>query len=308
MLEPSELFPEVPNLYEFLSVHSDMVYDEERVNRYTEAINQQVKPGDIVVDIGTGTGLLAFLCIRAGAKRVYAIERSAAIKWAKLLADHHDLSDKIIFYSEDSRNISLPEKADLIISELIGHIAFEEGMVESLYDAKSRFLTSNGRIIPQNVSLKLAPVYEEEIYNACIERWENAWGIEYSLLKKYAVKSCYLTEIKGKDLMATPQTLFFVDFTKNDDMMTNLEGTAQFKISRAGNVNGIALWFDAVLSPGVHLSSGPWKRTHWIQCFAPIEKSIPVKSGDKLSIDINMKLRTKDNDSFKFEFAIKKEA
>ena len=306
MLEPAELFPEVPNLYEYLSVHSDMVYDEERVNRYALAINHQVNRGDIVVDIGTGTGLLAFLCIRAGAERVHAIERSTAINWAKLLADHHDLSDKIIFYSGDSRNISLPEKADIIISELIGHMAFEEGMVESLYDAKSRFLNPDGAIIPQNVSLNLAPVYEKEIYKTYIDRWEKAWGIEYSLLRKYAVKSCYLTEIKSENLMAIPQTLFSVDFMKNDDIQ-DLKGTAQFKISRIGNVNGIALWFDAVLSPKVHLSSGPWKRTHWMQCFAPLEKSMPVKAGDKLYIDIDMQLCTKDNDSFGFEFEIRKE-
>jgi 2-polyprenyl-3-methyl-5-hydroxy-6-metoxy-1,4-benzoquinol methylase len=306
MLEPAELFPEVPNLYEYLSVHSDMVYDEERVNRYALAINQQVNRGDVVVDIGTGTGLLAFLCIRAGAKRVHAIERSTAINWAKLLADHHHLSDKIIFYSGDSRNISLPEKADIVISELIGHMAFEEGMVESLYDAKSRFLNPQGAIIPRNVSLKLAPVYEVDIYNTYIDRWENAWGIEYSLLRKYAVRSCYLTEIKSEDLMAIPQTLFSVDFMKNDDM-PDLKGTAQFRITRTGNVSGIALWFDAVLSPEVLLSSGPWKRTHWMQCFAPMEKSLSVKAGDKVSIYINMELCNKHNSSFNFEFEIKKE-
>ncbi len=72
MLDPTELFPEVPNLYEFPSVHAGMLYDEERVSKYSTAVSQVVKNGDVVADIGTGTGLLAFLCLKAGAKRVNA--------------------------------------------------------------------------------------------------------------------------------------------------------------------------------------------------------------------------------------------
>lgn len=306
MLEPSELFPEVSNLYEFLSVHSDMVFDKERVNRYHQAINQQIKPGDVVVDIGTGTGLLAFLCIRAGAKRVHAIERSGALKWAKMLAQHHGFSDKIKFYATDSRDVKLPEKVDVILTETIGHIAFEEGMVESVFDAKFRFLTPGGKIIPQKVTLKLVPVCEDHIYQSCIDCWENEWDLEYSLLRKDAVKSCYLTNITDRELMALPQTLFEVDFMASKNLPI-LKGVCRFEVSRPGSVNGIALWFDALLAPHVYLSSGPWKRTHWLQCFAPIEYPIQVKAGDTLRVEINMKLRAKPNDTFNFNSQITKE-
>lgn len=100
MLDPTELFPEVPNLYEFPSVHAGMLFDEERVGKYSDAIQQVVKKGDIVADIGTGTGLLAFLYLKVGAKRVHAIERSSAIKWAKKIADRNRFSDKIIFHEQ----------------------------------------------------------------------------------------------------------------------------------------------------------------------------------------------------------------
>ena len=83
MLDPSELFPEIPNLYEFPSVHAGMLLEDEREKKYSEAISRVVKEGDIVADIGTGTGLLAFLCLKAGAKHVHAIERTSAINWAK---------------------------------------------------------------------------------------------------------------------------------------------------------------------------------------------------------------------------------
>ncbi len=246
MLEPSELFPEVPNLYEFLSVHADMIFDQERVSCYKNAIDSVVKPGDVVADIGTGTGLLAFLSLRAGARHIHAIEKSPAIKWAKRLAEKHGFADDISFYQADSREVELPEKVDVVISELIGHIAFEEGMAESLFDARSRFLHEDGVIIPQKVSLVAVPVCEKELYERSIACWRPAWGIDYSLLKEDAVTSCYLTEISNDLFMSTPATILTTDIVA-DQATTELSDTHTFRICRPGEVNGIALWFDAEL-------------------------------------------------------------
>lgn len=307
MLEPSELFPEVANLYEFLSVHAGMVYDEERVSRYGEAIQSVVKPGTTVVDIGTGTGLLAFMCLQKGASHVYAIERSAAIRWAKLLAKHHGLADKITFYSGDSRDVQLPEKSDVVISELIGHIAYEEGMAESLFDAKSRFLRPNGAIVPRTVSLVAVPVYETEMYETCINCWRDVWGIDYSLLRQDALRTCYIKEFSDENLMAVPATIFTLDFIEGQQP-SELRGSSTFTISRAGEVNGIAMWFDAELTPGVKLSSGPWNRTHWQQSFAPVETPLSVQKGDHVCIEVMMRLRGQSNDAFQFTFGMRTES
>ena len=60
---------------------------------------------------------------------------------------------RIVFHYGDSCNIDLGEPADIIISELTGHIAFEEGTIEAIFDARRRFLKSLGIIIPQAVRL-----------------------------------------------------------------------------------------------------------------------------------------------------------
>ncbi len=85
MLDPVELFPEVANIYEFPSVHADLVFDETRVRAYRDAITATVKEGDVIADVGAGTGLLTFLCLKAGARKVHSIERSNVIHWAKEL-------------------------------------------------------------------------------------------------------------------------------------------------------------------------------------------------------------------------------
>lgn len=305
MLDPVELFPEVPNLYEFPSVHAGMLYDEERVAKYSEAISQVVKNGDIVADIGTGTGLLAFLCLKAGAKRVHAIERSSAIDWAKKIADKNSFSDKIVFHKQDSRDCKLPERVNVIVSELIGHIAFEEGMAESLFDAKERFLVANGVMLPERVDLKVALVEENEVYPECIECWQDIGGIDYSLMREEAVKACYLSDLSDRDLLSEPKTFFMADFKER--RLLNLKGKHSFNACRSGKLNGIALWFEASLSSNVTLSSGPWARTHWKQCFAPLAQPLHVEIGNRLCVNINIRLRNTPQDCFRFDYNIKKE-
>lgn len=305
MLDPTELFPEVPNLYEFPSVHAGMLFDSERMEKYRQAIAKVVNEGDIVADIGTGTGLLAFLCVKAGAKRVHAIERSPAIRWARLLAKKNNLEDRIVFHEKDSRFHDLPEKVDLVVSELIGHVAFEEGMVESLFDAKERFLVPGGTIVPQRVELKVAIVEEDEVYPECIDCWEPIAGIDYSPMREEAIKACYLTVLDNHHLLSEPKTFFTVDF--NQDQKPKFAASHHFEICRSGKMNGIALWFDTLLAPDVRLSSGPWTRTHWKQCFAPISNPITINGGDKIRVEIEMRMRTRRRDTFNFTFEMQKE-
>lgn len=303
-LDPCELFPEVPNLYEFPSVHSDMVHDEHRVNAYARAIRRAVKPGDIVADIGTGTGLLAFLCLRAGAARVHAIERSPIIDCAKELADVNGLSDRITFYAADSRDIDISDTVDVLVSELIGHIAFEEGMVETILDAKERFLKPQGTLIPQSVVLHAAPVSEHHIYDSCVDIWQPAYGIDYSPMRERAVKACYVTDISERDLVADHRAIFSVDFSQGK--YPNIQTQAQYVARRRADITGVTLWFDAVLNGPILLSSGPWAKTHWSQIFAPIPQPILVEKGEEITVTFQMKLRTRTDDAFAFCVQIEK--
>jgi len=298
MLQPIELFPEIPNLYDFPSIHADMLYDGARVGRYARAIEKVVRPGDVVMDIGTGTGLLAFLCLRAGASRVHAVERSGAIRWAEQIAHREGLIDHIVFHRADSRELHIDERVDLVISELIGHIAFEEGMIESLLDARRRFLKHDGRMVPEAVKLRLALVSEGQVYSQAIECWRPVLGIDFSPLRNDAIAASYLTSISTADVMSEPVTFFEADLLANES--PKLEGKHVLTVSRSGTVNGVALWFDAALAPGVRLSSDPWSETHWKQCFAPVYPAIQVEAGQPINVVIRMKLRTKVGDPFQF--------
>ncbi len=304
MLDPVELFPEVPNLYEFPSVHADMVYDERRVTAYKRAIDSTVKKGDVVVDVGAGTGLLSFLCLQAGAARVHAIERSPVVEWAKQLAEKNGFADRIVFHHADARSVDVGEKADVIVSELIGHVAFEEGMAETISDAKKRFLKPDGILIPGKVTLNAAPVHETDVYPAYVDGWRDAWGIDYSVMREKATKGCYIIDLSERQLMAQHQPVCSIDFLRNGSLQMQSEQT--FKVYRSGEVNGVAFWFDADLSANERLSSGPWTKTHWRQCFAPLSRPVSVRNGQSMQLVINMQFRTKKNDRFVFSMQLEK--
>ena len=76
-----------------LAEHEEMLSDSVRVQAYHRGIRRNVRPGDVVVDLGTGTGLLAFMASRAGAKKVYAVEHSDFIEIAREIGRHNGFTN-----------------------------------------------------------------------------------------------------------------------------------------------------------------------------------------------------------------------
>src|SRR5690606_34435231 len=97
-----------------------MIADKVRIKAYIKALRQAIKPGAVVVDIGTGTGFFALLACQFGARHVYAIEPSHAIHVARELAEINGFSERITFIQNISSRVTLPARGDIIISDLRG--------------------------------------------------------------------------------------------------------------------------------------------------------------------------------------------
>ncbi len=136
---------------QILEYHQSMLLDETRTTSFLRAIIKTVKPGDIVLDMGCGTGILSYFACMAGAKRVYAIEQGPIIELAKAICERNGFQDRVVFFNDWSTKIELPEPVDVIITETIGSLGFEEGILGWIIDAKKRFLTAGGQVIPHSI-------------------------------------------------------------------------------------------------------------------------------------------------------------
>jgi predicted RNA methylase len=101
------------------SNYCQMMSDDVRMQAFHTAIKRLIKPGDVVIDLGAGTGILSIWALQAGAKKVYAIEQTGAIELAREIAHVNGYADRIEFIQDNSMNVSLPQRADAIISETL---------------------------------------------------------------------------------------------------------------------------------------------------------------------------------------------
>lgn len=155
-----------------LAEHEEMLSDTVRVNAYHEGIHRNVAPGDVVVDLGTGTGLLAFMASRAGAKKVYAVEHSDFIQVAQEIGRHNGFTN-IEFIRANSREFTPPEPIDVIVHEQMGDELFNENMLQNVLDLRDRVLRPGGRILPARFRLFVEPVTMHEAM-----RVRRFWNIE----------------------------------------------------------------------------------------------------------------------------------
>jgi len=94
-----------------LEFHRSMLVDDARMQAYLHAILKTVQPGDVVLDIGSGTGIMAHFACLAGARHVYAVEQGPVIELAKAISQRNGYGDRVTFLRNWSTHVELPKKS-----------------------------------------------------------------------------------------------------------------------------------------------------------------------------------------------------
>ncbi len=268
--------------------HRQYLSDRVRLDAFQRAIAEVVRPGDVVVDLASGTGILGLIAWRAGAARVYAIEQEGTIEIARAVAAANGAADCLRFVHGHSSRVSLPERADWLICDQIGRFGIETGLVGDVIDARRRFLKPGGRTLPSSVTLAIAPIEDAPLFDRITFWTTRPAGFDFAPARVWAVNTGYPVAFDRTALLGAPAdgaTIDLLGVTADP-----LAFGARLAIERPGVLHGVGGWFTARLSPSVTLSTSPLaeRRLGRRNVFFPIEAPMAVRPGDEVRAEIHL--------------------
>ncbi len=266
--------------------------DRVRNDAFAKALARTIVRGrSTVADLGSGTGFLAFLARRLGAKRCWLYEVSELLDLSKELAKRNGI-DGLTFVRSHSTEVEKPPKVDVVVSETLGNFALEENVLETLQDAR-RFLKPGGVVIPQRLRQFVAPVVDPRLA-ASIDVWGAiGHGLDFTAARAISLQNVFVRTIRGGDLLSTPdavQTWDTVDFRRDTESVRS--STVEWIFAKPAAIHGFALWWECDVVEGITLSTAPdAPPTHWEQIFLPPLLPLRLRAGDRLRLALEVDSR-----------------
>jgi len=272
-----------------LDYHRVLLADKARTLAYRDALRRVVKPDDVVLDLGSGSGILAFFAREAGARRVFAIEQGPMADVIAFL--HKDVE----LFHEESTKVELPERATVLVTETLGTFGLQEQILSLVIDARARLLAPGATLVPRRVTLCAVPVELPLDHEHAVGWWnKERYGVDFSRLRMFAANALVNADVPERAYLAAPAEIIDVDLTAVTD--STVSGTATFQIARDGTLHGFGGWFTATLADGIKLANREPHDTHWKQAFLPIEHPVAVTRGT----EVTLALQTHDGKSWRW--------
>ena len=225
------------------------------MDAYAAALRRVVTADSVVMDLGCGPGVFALLACKLGARRVYAVEPENIVSLARDAARANGFSDRVEFFEKISTEITLPEPATIIISDLRGVLPWFEQHIPSIIDARDRLLARGGVLIPQRDILWAAVVEAPEQYEELVSPWKHQFDLDLSVATRLVTNTWRKSRIKPEQLLTDPVCWTRLDYyeVNSPDMRAEISWQA----ARKGIGHGVAVWFDSELAEGIRFSNHP---------------------------------------------------
>jgi len=266
-----------------------MISDRVRTDAFLKAMERVVDRDSVVVDIGTGTGIFALSACRLGARHVYAIEPDDVIEVARRIAADNGLSDRITFLQDTSLAVDLPERADVIVSDIGGLLPYYDHHIPSIVDARERWLSAGGALIPAADVLRCAVVETPETYQQTIGAWaDTRFGLDMQAGQDLAVNIWHQERVREEQLLSDIATLSRIDYATVGS--PDLDAETGLVISREATAHGLLVWFDREVARDIHLFNAPGApaavapQLIYGTAFFPWSSPADVQSGDHVTV------------------------
>ena len=270
--------------------HAGYFRDSRKLSAYQQAVDAVVKPGDVVVDLGSGTGLLGLMAARAGAARVYMVDWGPILGLAEEIAARNGYADRVIPVRGSSMDVVLPELADVVMCDQIGGFVYDAGVLEYFDDARRRLLKPGGTLLPASFALYVAPVHAPEA-RANVDIWgSDPGGFDTSAAHRLAVNTEWRIDGSQVTLAAQPAPVATIASSSVEPVASS----TTFTFPESGPVDGLLGWFEAELAPGVTLTNAPGapaRMQRWCN-FYPTKQILDVLPGDTLTAGIDLRPRS----------------
>lgn len=271
--------------------HIRIVQDKPRNMAFQQALERAVRPDLKILDIGSGSGLLAMMAARAGAVEVHSCEMNPAVAAVtQRIVAANGFADRIVVHSRNSQDLSaetdLGGKADIIVSEIIGDDLVSEEVLPTLRDAASRLATPEAQFIPCGGQVRVALAWLADLDR---RQLGSVSGFDISLFNSLQPGRCSVKvgdaalEVRGEQT-----TLFDFDFTSSQKQGDRARIDL---VAGEGPVNGVIQWFRLQMDDVAAFENGPGiaDKSSWGWNFFPFESPVDTAPGDRIGIAASVK-------------------
>jgi len=272
-----------------IGAYGGMIADRGRMAPYAQALGRAVKPGAVVVDIGSGTGIFALIACQHGARKVYAIEPNDAIHVARRIARDNGLLDRIEFIQDISTRVTLEERADVIVSDIRGILPFFERHIPAIIDARTRLLAPGGVLIPRRDTVWAALVSAPELHQRYAGPWnDRPFDLDMSAAADLAINGWGKAR-RPVELVVPPAPWVTVDYAEVES--ADADGELTWEVARHVTGHGLVLWFDAELDERAGFTNAPTEpELIYGSAFFPWPSPVALEAGDSVSVRFRARL------------------
>lgn len=309
--------------YAYLYHQKQMLMDHVRMRAYHNAImqNKEMFEGKVVLDVGTGSGVLSIWAAQAGAAKVYAVEFTDIAHHARNLVKNNGLSDIVEVIQSSAEELELPCKVDIIISEWMGYMLLRESMVDSLIRARNKWMKPDGAMFPSHATMFLSPITFEEDrlskmheYKNSMDDWtkfsqdmKELYSVNVECLTtqfekeqaEYYVYSSLWTELRPENVVGEASVIKRLDLNTCtvEDAECVRRASYDFTVPYPITVSGFAGWFTVDFAGSaptpaarrVVLSTGPeMGYTHWGQQVFYLKDAIKCTANTNIKGSVEM--------------------
>ncbi|CDP03411.1 unnamed protein product [Coffea canephora] len=323
--------------YAFLYHQKEMLSDRVRMDAYFNAVfeNKHHFHGKTVLDVGTGSGILAIWSAQAGARKVYAVEATKMAQHARELVKANKLQDIVEVIEGSMEDVALPEKVDVIISEWMGYFLLRESMFDSVICARDRWLKPDGVMYPSHARMWLAPISSKlanqkmSDFDGTIDDWYNFvdetktyYGVDMSIFtkpftdeqRKYYLQTSLWNNLHPNQVIGEAGIIKEIDcLTATIADILDVRASISTSIfAEDTRFCGYAGWFDvhfrgSMQNPAqqeIELTTAPSEDfgTHWGQQVFLIHPPLNVGQDDELIIHVSMNRSQENHRLMEIEF------